>query len=102
MNGYILKLISKSYQLATFRYCVFFLVGSARRGGVSFDRASHRPLSLLIKRWLFIPRPSHRPPLHHATMRLLRFNHDGSLSFINFLDRNVPNFAVLSHTWRDD
>lgn len=35
-------------------------------------------------------------------MRLLRIDADGSLSFTNFLDRNVPNFAILSHTWRGD
>lgn len=35
-------------------------------------------------------------------MRLLRINDDGSFSVTNFVDRNVPNYAILSHTWRGD
>jgi len=35
-------------------------------------------------------------------MRLLRMNHDGSLSVADCVDRNVPNYAILSHTWRGD
>ncbi|KAF2468341.1 TPR-like protein [Lindgomyces ingoldianus] len=33
-------------------------------------------------------------------MRFLRINDDGSFSLIYFVERDVPNYATLSHTWR--
>ncbi|CAE7205771.1 hypothetical protein PTNB73_07222 [Pyrenophora teres f. teres] len=34
-------------------------------------------------------------------MRLLRINDDGGLNLIYFVERDVPNYAILSHTWRN-
>ncbi|CAM5999841.1 unnamed protein product, partial [Sphagnum balticum] len=35
-------------------------------------------------------------------MRLLRMNSDRTFSFIQFPEHDVPSYAVLSHTWRDE
>jgi hypothetical protein len=35
-------------------------------------------------------------------MRLLRLEDDGSLNLIEFLGRNIPPYAILSHTWGAD
>jgi hypothetical protein len=32
-------------------------------------------------------------------MRLLRFQHDGSLSLVEYVGKNIPPYAILSHTW---
>ncbi|KAK2594005.1 hypothetical protein QQS21_008267 [Conoideocrella luteorostrata] len=35
-------------------------------------------------------------------MRLLRMNSDGTFSLIQFHERDVPSYAILSHTWRGE
>lgn len=35
-------------------------------------------------------------------MRLLKFNGSGGFSLTSFSDNNLPDYAVLSHTWGDD
>src|SRR6201996_7030666 len=32
-------------------------------------------------------------------MRLLKFGHDGALSMTEFTGNNIPDYAILSHTW---
>ena len=35
-------------------------------------------------------------------MRLLRLEDDGEFSLVEFFDKNIPCYAVLSHTWGPD
>lgn len=35
-------------------------------------------------------------------MRLLRLGDDGEFSLVEFFGKNVPHYAILSHTWGDD
>jgi hypothetical protein len=35
-------------------------------------------------------------------MRLLKIQHDGSLTLTEDLIENIPQYAILSHTWEDD
>ena len=35
-------------------------------------------------------------------MRLLRLEDDGEFSLVEFVGKNIPCYAVLSHTWGPD
>ena len=35
-------------------------------------------------------------------MRLLRHDDDGEFSLVEFVGKNIPRYAILSHTWGAD